>query len=62
LRQLAQAGKSILLISTEFPEILAVSDRILVMHAGGIVGEVSGADATEEHIMAMASGHGFERN
>ena len=62
LRRLAQAGKSILLISTEFPEILAVSDRIVVMHAGRIVGEVSGADATEEHIMAMASGHGFERN
>ena len=62
LRRLAQAGKSILLISTEFPEILAVSDRIVVMHAGRIVGEVGGADATEEHIMAMASGHGFERN
>jgi ribose transport system ATP-binding protein len=62
LRRLAQAGKSILLISTEFPEILAVSDRIVVMHAGRIFGEVSGAEATEEHIMAMASGHGFERN
>ncbi|MBV9107438.1 MAG: sugar ABC transporter ATP-binding protein [Verrucomicrobia bacterium] len=62
LRRLAEAGKSILLISTEFPEILAVSHRILVMHAGRVVGEVSGAEATEERIMAMASGHACERN
>jgi ABC-type sugar transport system ATPase subunit len=62
LRRLAEAGKSILLISTEFPEILAMSHRIVVMHAGRIVGEVSGAEATEERVMAMASGHLFERN
>lgn len=62
LRRLAEAGKSILLISTEFPEILAVSHRIVVMHAGRVVGQVSGADASEERIMAMASGHVFERN
>jgi ribose transport system ATP-binding protein len=62
LRRLAKEGKSILLISTEFPEILAVSDRVVVMHAGRIVGEVSGADTTEERIMTMASGHVFEQN
>jgi ribose transport system ATP-binding protein len=62
LRRLADAGKSILLISAEFPEILAVSDRIIVMHSGRIVGEVSGTDATEERILAMASAQVFERN
>jgi ABC-type sugar transport system ATPase subunit len=62
LRRLAEAGKSILLISTEFPEILAVSHRVVVMHAGRVSGEVSAANATEERIMAMASGHMFERN
>jgi ribose transport system ATP-binding protein len=62
IRRLADAGKSILLISAEFPEILAVSDRIVVMHSGRIVGEVSGTDATEERILAMASGQVFERN
>jgi ABC-type sugar transport system ATPase subunit len=34
-----------------------MSDRILVFHDGRIVGEVAGEDATEEQIMAMASGH-----
>ena len=57
LRRLAAEGKCILLISTELPEIITVSDRIVVLHNGRIVGEVAGADATEERIMAMASGH-----
>lgn len=57
LRRLADADKSILLISTELPEILLMSDRIVVFHDGRIVGEVDGADATEERIMAMAAGH-----
>jgi ribose transport system ATP-binding protein len=62
LRRLADSGKSILLISTEFLEIIAVSDRIVVMHAGRIAGEVTGAEATEERILALASGQLFERN
>jgi ribose transport system ATP-binding protein len=57
LRRLADSGKSILLVSTELREILSMSDRILVFHDGRIVGEVAGEDATEEQIMAMASGH-----
>ena len=56
LRRLADGGKAILLISTELPEILAISNRIIVMHEGQVAGEVSGAEATEERIMAMASG------
>jgi ribose transport system ATP-binding protein len=56
LRRLAEEGKAILLISTELPEILAISNRIIVMHEGQVAGEVSGAEATEERIMALASG------
>jgi ribose transport system ATP-binding protein len=62
LWRLAREGKSILLISAELPEILAICDRIVVMNEGRVVGEVSGAEATEERIMAMASGHMLEPN
>jgi ABC-type sugar transport system ATPase subunit len=53
---LANQGVGILMVSSELPEILAVSDRIYVMHEGELVGEVSRKDATEEIIMAYASG------
>jgi ribose transport system ATP-binding protein len=56
LRRLADSGKAILLISTELPEILAISNRIIVMRDGQVAGEVSGTAATEERIMGMASG------
>ena len=56
LRHLADEGNAILLISTELPEILAISNRIIVMHDGQVAGEVMGAEATEERIMALASG------
>jgi ABC-type sugar transport system ATPase subunit len=56
LRRLADQGKVVLLISTELPEILAISDRIVVMHEGRVVGELSRSDATEERVMAMAAG------
>ncbi len=55
LRQLAAEGKGILLISSELPELLALSDRILVVRAGQITGELPGTDATEEQIMALAT-------
>jgi ABC-type sugar transport system ATPase subunit len=55
LRRLAASGKSILLISTELPELLAMSDRILVIAGGLIAGELSAAEATEERVMMLAS-------
>ena len=55
LRQLAAAGKGILLISSELPELLALSDRILVIRQGAIRGELPGHQTTEEEIMALAS-------
>jgi ribose transport system ATP-binding protein len=56
LRGLADQGKAVLLISTELPEILAISDRIVVMHEGRVAGELSRSEATEERVMAMAAG------
>ena len=54
--QLADMGVGILIISSELPEILGMSDRILVMHEGRLMGDVPAADATEESIIALASG------
>jgi len=56
LRQLAAEGKGILLISSELPELRVLSDRILVVREGRIMGELTGAEATEERIMALATG------
>jgi ABC-type sugar transport system ATPase subunit len=56
MSQLAQRGVAILMISSELPEILGMSDRILVMRQGRIAGEVSRREATQESIMALATG------
>ncbi len=53
---LAGRGLAILLISSELPELLGMSDRIMVMHRGRIAGELSRDQATQEKIMAMATG------
>jgi general nucleoside transport system ATP-binding protein len=53
---LRDAGKAILLVSVELDEILALSDRILVMHGGRIVGEMPPAEATERAIGLMMAG------
>jgi ribose transport system ATP-binding protein len=55
-QQLAQAETSILLISSELSEILALADRILVMHEGRLCGHLSRSEASEERILALASG------
>ncbi len=56
MRGLANAGAAILMISSELPELLLMSDRVLVMRAGSIVAEMPRAEATEERIVALASG------
>ena len=56
LHRLAAEGVAILLISSEMPEILGLSDRIIVMHEGRITGEMARAEATEERIMTYAAG------
>lgn len=55
LDELAGAGLAILVISSDLPEVLALSDRILVMRAGRLTGELSRGEATEERIMALAA-------
>jgi ABC-type sugar transport system ATPase subunit len=54
--QLAADGNAVLLISSELEEILALSDRILVMREGRLVGELPRQDATQERVMGMATG------
>ena len=54
MRQLADEGHGILFISSELPEILGLSDRILVMRRGRIAAEFDAAEATEESIMRVA--------
>jgi simple sugar transport system ATP-binding protein len=53
---LRDAGKAVLLVSVELDEILSLADRILVMNAGQIVGELAPAEATEEKLGLMMGG------
>ena len=52
INELAAAGKSVIMISSELPEVLGMSDRIYVMNEGRIVGELSHEEATQEVIMS----------
>lgn len=54
--ELAKQGIAIIMISSEMPEVLAMSDRIVVMHEGRIAGILDRDEATQERIMALASG------
>jgi putative multiple sugar transport system ATP-binding protein len=58
INDLARAGKSVLMISSELPEVLGMSDRIYIMNASRIVGEMNAAEATQESIMATILGRG----
>src|SRR5690606_14148918 len=54
MNELAAKGKAIIMISSELPEILGMSDRIMVVHDGSIKAELTGAEATQEKIMRYA--------
>ena len=56
LRDLAQAGVAIVMISSDMEEILNMSDRVAVMHEGAITGTLARAECTEERIMTLAVG------
>ena len=56
LRELAAAGVGILMISSDLPEVLGLSDRVLVLREGRIVRSFAAGEATEERIIAAASG------
>jgi ABC-type sugar transport system ATPase subunit len=54
MQKLAREGVCVVMVSSELPEILGVSDRILVMRGGAIAAEVSRADATEASLLKLA--------
>ena len=56
LNKLTQEGHGVLLISSELPELLAMSDRLLVMYKGRVVEEMTREEATEERVMALMTG------
>jgi rhamnose transport system ATP-binding protein len=56
--ELAASGLGIILISSDLPEVLAMSDRILVLHEGAVTAEISRVDATEEAVMTAATAQG----
>ncbi len=56
VRQLTDAGKAVVLVSSELPELIGLSDRILMLHEGRIGGEFTRAEATQERLLAAAMG------
>jgi inositol transport system ATP-binding protein len=56
MSELTRQGKTIIMISSELPEILGMSDRIMVMHEGEKIGELGRAEATPEKILRLATG------
>ncbi len=60
INKMAEAGAAIIMISSEMPEVLGMSDRIAVMYEGRMVGEVERAEASQEKILNMASNIGEE--
>ena len=60
INQLTDAGKAVVLVSSELPELIGMSDRILILHEGRIAGEFTRAEATQERLLAAAMGRGDE--
>ena len=56
IASLADQGLAILVISSDLPEVLAISDRILVIAEGALVAEIDAAGATQEAVMTAATG------
>jgi D-xylose transport system ATP-binding protein len=57
INALAKSGLAIVLVSSELPEVLGLSDRVLVLHEGRVTGEFTRSSATPEKVMACATGH-----
>jgi len=57
INRLAESGLAIVLISSELPEVLGLSDRVIVLHEGRITGEFTRSEATPEAVMSCATGH-----
>jgi D-xylose transport system ATP-binding protein len=57
INKLARSGIAIVLVSSELPEVLGLSDRVIVLHEGRVTGEFTRETATPEKLMACATGH-----
>ena len=57
INRLAAEGLAIVLVSSELPEVLGLSDRVVVLHEGRVTGEFARTEATPEAVMACATGH-----
>ncbi len=58
---LTDAGKAVVLVSSELPELMGMSDRVLMLHDGRVTGEFAKAEATQERLLAAAMGQAQER-
>jgi len=57
INRLAENGLAIVLVSSELPEVLGLSDRVIVLHEGRVTGEFTRSEATPEAVMSCATGH-----
>jgi D-xylose transport system ATP-binding protein len=57
INRLAESGLAIVLVSSELPEVLGLSDRVIVLHEGRLTGEFTRREATPEAVMSCATGH-----
>ncbi|MBZ5638339.1 MAG: sugar ABC transporter ATP-binding protein [Acidobacteriia bacterium] len=60
VRELAAGGAGVIVISSDLPELLGLSDRVLVLCSGRIAGDLAACDATPERVMSLATGGGSE--
>ena len=60
IARLAESGLAVVMISSELPEVLGLSDRVIVLHQGKVTGEFTREKATPEAVMACATGHTSE--
>ncbi|MNL47253.1 Ribose import ATP-binding protein RbsA [compost metagenome] len=56
MNELTDRGVAIIMVSSELPEVLGMSDRIIVIHEGHLSGELTRDEATQEKIMTLATG------
>ncbi|ETW11405.1 ABC transporter-like protein [Roseivivax marinus] len=61
IHRLAEAGRSIIVISSEMPELIGLCDRVYVMHGGRVSGELEGPQVTEDNVIRLATGLGSHR-
>ena len=56
ISELADSGKAVILISSDLPELVGLSDRIMIMRKGHFIGEMAGKDATEASVLLAVNG------